>query len=187
MKNLVLMVLLTAAVLWGAMALLRVYTRHGANFVVPDFSGMTPEQIEENRDFNRFNVVVFDSIYDNSRPGGVVVDQDPPAGTEVKRSRTIHITVVSKQQEMVSLPDLGNTARSARSQLEAYGLTPGRVIDVQGEYEGLLVGVLYNGRRIEEGDKVPKGARIDLEVSTSNAALDSLMEGGNLESPDESF
>lgn len=185
--NLLYMVLLTAGILWGAMALLKVYTRHGANHVVPDFRGMTAEQIEENRDFNRFRVVVFDSIYDNSRQGGVVVDQDPPAGTEVKRSRTINLTVVSKQQEVVLLPDLGNTVRSARSQLEAYGLVPGRVIEVHGEYEGLLIGVLYNGRRLSEGDKVPRGARIDMEVSSSSVSGDSLYEDEQPESPDESF
>jgi len=187
LKNLLYMALLTVGILWGAMAILKVYTRHGANHVVPDFRGMTQEQIEENSDFNKFRVVVFDSIYDNSRPGGVVVDQDPPAGTEVKRSRTINLTVVSKQQEMVLLPDLGNTVRSARSQLEAYGLMPGRVIEVYGEYEGLLIGVLYNGKRLSEGDKVPRGARIDMEVSSSTVSSDSLTEDDMTGMPDESF
>jgi eukaryotic-like serine/threonine-protein kinase len=186
LKNLVIMVVLTLILFWLAFALLKVYTRHGSNFVVPDFSGMTYDQIRDNKDFSRVRVVVFDSIYDNSRPGGVVVDQDPPAGTEVKPGRTINLTVVSKQQEMVSVPDLGNTVRSARSQLEAYGLVPGRIIEVSGEYEGLLQGALYLGRRLEEGAKVPKGARIDLQVTTSNPGSDSLGEP-DPDNPDQSF
>lgn len=185
--NLALILALSLVLLWLGFKLLNIYTRHGSNYVVPDFSGMTPEAIEENRDFNKFRVVVFDSIYDNSRPGGVVIDQDPAAGTEVKRNRTINITVVSKQQELVSMPDLGNTIRSARSQLEAYGLTVGKVIEVSGEYTGLLIGAYYLGKTMKEGDKVPKGGRIDLEVSTGRPGVDSLSESYEEEEPDLSF
>jgi eukaryotic-like serine/threonine-protein kinase len=169
--NIGLMVALSLILLWIGFRFLNVYTRHGSNFVVPDFSGMTPEAIFENDDFDQFRVIVFDSIYDNSRQGGIVIDQDPPAGTEVKRKRTIHLTVVSKMQEMVSLPDLGNTARSARSQLEAYGLVMGRITEVPSEYSGLLLGATYLGKPIEEGAKVPKGSRIDIEVGTNRSTI----------------
>jgi len=171
--NVAIMFAATFILFWIGFKFLDVYTRHGSSYVVPDFSGMVPEDIFNNDDFNIFRIEVFDSIYDNSRPGGIVVDQDPPAGTEVKRKRTVHLTVVSKMQEMVSLPDLGNTARSARSQLEAYGLQLGKIIEVPGEYLGLLMGAYYMGKSVDEGDKIPKGSKVDIEVSVGRMSLDS--------------
>lgn len=172
--NTAIMLAVTFILFWMGFKFLNIYTRHGSNFVVPDFSGLTPEAIMDNDDYDLFKIVVFDSIYDNSRPGGIVIDQDPPAGTEVKRKRTVHLTVISKQQEMVTLPDLGNTARSARSQLEAYGLQLGKVIDVSGEYVGLLMGAFHLGKAVDEGDKIPKGSKIDIEVSIGKVPPDSM-------------
>lgn len=171
--NFAVMLVGTFLLFWIGFKFLDVYTRHGSSYVVPDFSGMVPEDILDNDEYNIFRIEVFDSIYDNSRPGGIVIDQDPPAGTEVKRKRTVHLTVVSKIQEMVSLPDLGNTARSARSQLEAYGLQVGKVIEVPGEYLGLLMGAYYMGKSVDEGDKIPKGGRVDIEVSIGNTSQES--------------
>jgi beta-lactam-binding protein with PASTA domain len=168
LMHLLLMAVLTFVLFWIAFKLLHFYTHHGESYVVPDFAGMTAEEIMASDAYSDFRVVLFDSIYDNSRQGGIVIDQDPPAGTEVKRRRTVHLTVVSKLQEMVPLPDLGNTARSARSQLEAYGLRLGEVVEVQGEYQGLLVGVYYLGKAIREGERIPKGSLIDIDVSTTN-------------------
>lgn len=172
--NIILMVVLTFVIFWVGFRFLDIYTRHGTTYVVPDFSGMTPEEIWESGDIDGLKVVVFDSIYDNSRTGGVVIDQDPSPGTEVKRNRTVHLTIVSKQQEMVSLPDLGNTERSARSQLEAYGLEIGNVTEVPGEYKGLLMKVTYMGRPVHEGDRLPKGGRVDIEVSTGQPEPDTI-------------
>jgi eukaryotic-like serine/threonine-protein kinase len=169
--NIGLMVAITLLLFWIGFKSLNVYTRHGSNFVVPDFSGMTPEAILQNDDFDQFKILVFDSIYDNSRQGGIVIDQDPPAGTEVKKKRTIHLTVVSKLQEMVTLPDLGNTARSAKSQLEAYGLVLGKISEVPSEYSGLLLGASYMGKTVDEGAKIPKGSRIDIEVGISRTGF----------------
>ncbi len=174
LMHLVMMVGLTLVLFWLGFRLLHTYSRHGSVYVVPDLKGLTYGEIMDNNAWDKFNIVVFDSAYDNSRPGGVVIEQDPPAGTEVKRRRTIHLTVVSKRQEMVSLPDMGNTARSARSQLEAYGLTVGKVIEVPGEYQGFLLGAYYLGNKVTEGSKIPKGGRIDLEVSVTTPIGDSL-------------
>ncbi|MFO7721684.1 MAG: PASTA domain-containing protein [Bacteroidales bacterium] len=175
--NIGLMVALTFILFWIGFRFLNIYTRHGSNFVVPDFTGMTPEAIMQNDDFSKFKIIVFDSIYDNSRQGGIVIDQDPEGGTEVKKKRTIHLTVVSKLQEMVSLPDLGNTARSARSQLEAYGLVLGKTTEVPSEYSGLLLGATYMGKPVDEGDKIPKGSRIDIEVGISRSSFPEDEEG----------
>lgn len=187
LMNLAVMLVATFLLFWIGFKFLDIYTRHGSSYVVPDFSGMVPEDIFNNDDFNIFRIEVFDSIYDNSRPGGIVVDQDPPAGKEVKRKRTVHLTVVSKMQEMVSLPDLGNTARSARSQLEAYGLQLGKIIEVSGEYFGLLMGAYYMGKSIDEGDKIPKGSKVDIEVSVGRMSLDSAGDTDNYDDRIEDY
>lgn len=187
LMNLLLMAALSFVLFWIAFRLLNVYTRHGESYVVPDFSGMTPDQIMESDTYDDFKVVVFDSIYDNSRQGGIVIDQDPPAGTEVKRRRTVHLTVVSKLQEMVTLPDLGNTARSARSQLEAYGLRIGEVTEVHGEFQGLLMAAYYMGKAVHAGDRIPKGSKIDIDVSTTQLRQEGAGEEGLPEELDTGF
>jgi len=163
--HLSLMVAGTILLFWLGLKMLDIYTRHGSSYVVPDFSGMTPEEIVMMPGNEPFRIVVSDSVYDNSRQGGIVIEQEPLPGSEVKRNRTIHLTIVSKQQEMIPLPDLGNTARSARSQLEAFGLRLGKVTEVRGEFVGLLQRVFYLGREIQPGEKIPRGATVDIEVS----------------------
>jgi len=185
--HLLLMAVLTFVLFWIAFKLLDIYTRHGESYVVPDFAGMTAEEIMASDAYSDFKVVLFDSIYDNSRQGGIVIDQDPPAGTEVKRRRTVHLTVVSKLQEMVTLPDLGNTARSARSQLEAFGLKIGQVVEVPGEFQGLLVGVYYQGKAVHAGDRIPKGSTIDIDVSSPRISSGNSEEESGMEELDLGF
>jgi eukaryotic-like serine/threonine-protein kinase len=170
--NLSLMVAGTVLLFWMGLKMLDIYTRHGSGYVVPDFSGMTPEEILTMPGNEPFRIVISDSVYDNSRQGGIVLEQEPLPGSEVKRNRTIHLTIVSKQQEMVPLPDLGNTVRSARSQLEAFGLRIGKVTEVQGEFVGLLQRVSYMGREIYPGERIPRGATIDIEVSMGKDFFD---------------
>ncbi len=162
--HLVLMVVATFVLFWVGLKLLDVYTRHGTGYVVPDYSGMLPSEIGQMAGSDMFHIVVSDSVYDNSRQGGIVIDQEPKPGSEVKRNRTIHLTIISTQQEMVPLPDLGNTMRSARSQLEAHGLRLGEVIEVKGEFVGLLQRAFYMGREIDRGEMLPRGATVDIEV-----------------------
>lgn len=162
--NISIIIVVSVILVWLLFKFLDIYTRHGSNYVVPDFSGMTPEEIDRNPEYDIFNVIVFDSVYDNSLPSGVVMDQEPLPGTEVKPKRTIHLTVVSKQQEMVPLPDLGNTLRSAKTQLKAFGLVPGKIIEVPGEYDGFLSAAYYLGREIKQGELVPKSSKIDIEI-----------------------
>jgi beta-lactam-binding protein with PASTA domain len=163
--HVLLMVIATLVLFWLGLRMLDIYTRHGSGYVVPDFSGMTPEEIASTSGYGQFRIVVSDSVYDNSRPGGIVIDQDPVAGSEVKRNRTIHLVIVSKMQDMVTLPDLGNTVRSARSQLETQGLRLGEVKEVRGEFVGLLQRAFYMGREVEQGAQIPRGSTIDIEIS----------------------
>jgi eukaryotic-like serine/threonine-protein kinase len=181
--HLILMVLVSLALFWLGLRMLDVYTRHGSGYVVPDFSGMTHEEITTNPVYDQFRVVVSDSVYDNSRTGGIVIDQDPLAGSEVKRNRTVHLVIVSKMQDMVSLPDLGNTVRSARSQLETQGLQLGEVKEVQGEFVGLLQRAFYMGREVEQGAKIPRGSIIDIEVSVGPDLPVELEESTDTELP----
>lgn len=173
--NTAIMIVLTVVLLWLGFKFLDVYSRHGQKQIVPDFVGQMPEDLEENSDYDVFKFIVNDSIYDNSRPGGSISDQDPPPGMEVKKKRTILLTVIMKDPEYIRLPELGNTLRQAKSQLEAYGLKLGKVNEVPSKYPNLLLKVYHKGKEIEAGDKIMKGARIDLDVGSGEDQTDSLM------------
>jgi len=167
----------TIVLLWLTFKFLDVYTRHGETFVVPDFSGMTPSEITDHPDHELFKFEILDSIYDNSRPGGTIIAQEPLPGMEVKKSRTVHLTVISKRPEMIEIPDLGNTLRQARSQIQAYGLELGKVKEVYSKYPGLLMKIYYQGQEVKPGDKVLRGARIDLDVGSGDDLLADSLAG----------
>ncbi len=166
--NIAVIVGVSIVLIWAAFKFLDIYSRHGQTYMVPDFSGRVPSEIKENPDFKNFEFQIIDSIYDNTLPGGVVFSQDPLPGTEVKKNRTIYLSIVQSSPEMVALPDLGNTERQALSQIAAYGFNVGKINRVPSRYPGLLIDFYYMGKKIKPGIKLPKGSKIDLDIGDGN-------------------
>ncbi|MDT8308396.1 MAG: PASTA domain-containing protein [Bacteroidales bacterium] len=166
--NIAVIVGVSIVLIWAAFKFLDIYSRHGQTYMVPDFLGRVPSEIKENPDFKNFEFQIIDSVYDNTLPGGVVFSQDPLPGTEVKKNRTIYLSIVQSSPEMVELPDLGNTERQALSQIAAYGFNVGKINRVHSRYPGLLIDFYYMGKKIKPGIKLPKGSKIDLDIGDGN-------------------
>ncbi len=61
--------------------------------------------------------------------GGIVLDQLPEGGVEVKPGRTVYITINSFRQKMVPVPYVaGRSLRQAKNMLESRGLEIGELI-----------------------------------------------------------
>ena len=64
-----------------------------------------------------------DSLYVPAFDPGVILEQRPAAGTEVKPGRRIYVTVNSSQQRMIDVPYVaGYSLRQAKNILETAGL-----------------------------------------------------------------
>ncbi|MEZ4894821.1 MAG: PASTA domain-containing protein [Saprospiraceae bacterium] len=99
-----------------------------------------------------FAVEVSDSIYEQGKPPGVVVSQDPKAESRVKEGRTIYFTVTKNNPDIIKLPDLaGSDDYDLYSRkLARLGLKPRIIARVPRPRLGanIVVDVLYRGDTI---------------------------------------
>lgn len=130
-RNIVLAVSLLVIVLFVANMLLNIFTRHNKHVEVPDFSEMTMEEARAMSKGDGLRIEVNDSLYVASLEPGVILDQKPAAGTDVKPGRRIYVTVNSSQQKMIDVPYVaGYSLRQAKNILETAGLEIERLVYV---------------------------------------------------------
>jgi eukaryotic-like serine/threonine-protein kinase len=150
---------------WAILLLLNVYTHHGKYLSVPDFAGMSIDQVTSNPEYKDYEFVVVDSIFDAGKTKGTVLRQDPYPASKVKKNRKIYLTIVSFFPEKTSMPDLKYlTFRQAISTLESVGLKVGKISYIRTFDEDAVQQQFYQGEVITAGTKLDKGTSIDLTV-----------------------
>ncbi|HAF29869.1 MAG TPA: penicillin-binding protein [Bacteroidales bacterium] len=143
--------------------ILKIYTHHGQALSVPDFTGLTIEEVQLKAKKNKMRIEISDSIFNNNRPKGTVIEQNPIAGFKVKKNRRIFLIVNASNPEKVKMPNIvGVSHRQAEAVLKNYGLEIGRLIHVPDIAVNNVLKQKYNGGEIEEGTLIPKGSKIDL-------------------------
>jgi beta-lactam-binding protein with PASTA domain len=164
-------VLVTLVILIFTGWLLRVYTHHGNEVMVPNLVGMTMAELESRHDMADFSFIIIDSIYDLNKKKGSIAFQEPPANSKVKPVRTVYLTLVATKPEQVSMPDLRDlTHRQAMAVLETYGLKPGNMQFVPDIAVNAVLKQRYKGRDIAPGTWIEKGERIDLTIGKGGGA-----------------
>lgn len=170
--------LVAAAVIFGAWAWLRVYTRHNAKVAVPDLRGMSADEAAATLKERQLLLEVVDSVYNDDAPKGTVVDQDPRANKEVKPDRTIYVVMNAREPKMLDMPQLVDLSkRQAISVLDILGL---KVKEMQYRPDPCMdcvVAQLYKGRPIAPDTRIRRGDAITL-------VLGSGMEGERVQVPD---
>ncbi len=162
-KQLVLAASLTVVIMWGALKLLDLYTLHGRGIDVPELEDLQLEDAKELLLEYNLRYVINDSIFDTNREKGSIAMQDPEAGTEVKRNRTIYLTTVAVLPEMVPMPDLTDLSRrQAIALLETHGLTVGRIEYKPDIARNVVLEQKYQDGIIEAGAPIAVGTRINL-------------------------
>jgi len=169
LKNLIVAIIIAGIFVFLALKFVDIYTDHGHELEVPDFTEMTLSKIDSVQ-FNRnFDFFVIDSIYDNIKPGGSIVSQDPLPGSMVKKGRNVYLTVVAILPEMVLMPDLKDlTIRQAVNILESGKLKVGKLLYLPSFDKNAVLEQMYEGDTIFPGDTLLKGAVIDLMVGTGD-------------------
>lgn len=121
--NLVWIAVILLAMALAAHLLMQLATRHGARRTVPELAGIPLDEAERLARHNDLTLIVNDSLYVPVYEGGIVLDQLPEAGVEVKPGRKIYVTINSFSQKMVELPYVaGRSLRQAKNMLEIAGL-----------------------------------------------------------------
>lgn len=144
---------------------IKVYTRHGHSFPLPDFKGLTEYQFQNLIKKNDLRYLIIDSVYLDDAPKGTVIEQVPKAGELVKKNRNIFFTINAWSDEQVLIPDLKDySLRNAKVVLESFGLKTGELIYIPSEYANLVLGQHLNGKPVEPGTMATKGTAIDLLI-----------------------
>ncbi len=160
-----LMIIVAVAIGWLAMLWLDVWTRHDSTISVPSVKSMTFDNAARMLADEGLVAVLTDSVYDKTTRPGTVIEQNPKVGTVVKEGREVYLTINAFSPKMVTLPTLTDiSVRQAKSILE--GLEIKNVVEkrVPSDFQDLVLGVYYKGRRLSPGARVPVNARIEIEV-----------------------
>lgn len=127
--HLVLIVGTIVALLLAAHYAMRIGTRHGQHRTVPDFTGLALDDAGRLARRCNLELRVNDSLYVPAYDGGVVLDQLPHEGTQVKGGRTVYVTINSFAQKRVDVPYVaGRSLRQAKNMLEIAGLEIDRLV-----------------------------------------------------------
>ena len=129
---------------------------------VPNFVGKELAEAEKMISANKLNIAKVIEQYSDKNQSGIVLNQSPKAGSEVKSGRTIYLSV-SKGQETVIVPYMiGQPLRAARVNMKNKGLQIGNITYSSSDIYGTDTII---SQAVLSGKNVPFGSSIDLVVS----------------------
>ncbi|MFZ9848262.1 MAG: PASTA domain-containing protein [Flavobacteriales bacterium] len=170
--SLFLMLLIAAGLIFFVISYLGNFTRHGEKLPVPNVIGKKLEDLDALITEEGFEYIINDSVFDNKKPKGIVVDQSPSPESFVKEGRTMYITINARTKKKItikeSVKDL--SLRSAMSILQSYGVKV-KVTNKPSTPEGVVLGLNYMGKKIIPGETlIDEGDMVELVVSGSSKA-----------------
>lgn len=154
-----------------AFFVMRIGTRHSARSVVPNLTGISITQAKEIVSQNDLNIIINDSLYVPMYDGGIVLDQLPEMGVEVKPGRTIYVTINSFLQKEVQIPYVAERSlRQAKNMLEIAGLEIAEIIYRPDMATNYVLEASYNGESITRTNilKAKIGSGITLYVGVGS-------------------
>ena len=157
----VLIVLAVVAILIVSSILMSIVTRHGTHRTVPDFTGIRIADAVSMADDERLEIIINDSLFVPAYEGGIVLEQLPKGGVEVKAGRKIYVTINSVRQKMVRVPYVaGRSLRQAKNMLEVAGLGIERL-----EYEEDIA-TNYVLAQVADGREITQESNIEIEMGS---------------------
>lgn len=163
--QLVIAIVIILALIFITLKSIEVYTRHGQSNPVPNFEGMSKPEAQKIAQHHNLRIEIVDSVFVDNVSPGAIVDQVPEAGHGVKQNRTVFVSINSTQPEMVTLPQLSDISfRQAQVLIENSGLRVGQLNYRPSQFNNLVLEVQLNGRKMNTGQRVPKGSEIDMII-----------------------
>ena len=144
--NFVVIAMIVAGVLLVSAVAMHFGTRHGSHRTVPDFSGIKLAEAQQAAERRGLQIIVNDSLFVPAYVGGMVLDQLPKAGAQVKAGRKVYVTINSLRQKMVPVPYVaGRSLRQAKNMLEVAGFEIERIDYVDDIATNYVLGESCNG------------------------------------------
>jgi beta-lactam-binding protein with PASTA domain len=106
LKHILLMMLFIAFIIFMVLMWLRVYTNHGQKLELTDYTSMNINDAKKLASKASFDIVVSDSLHIVGKPGGMVLSQNPEAGSMVKENRKVYVTITKFDPDKIRVSDL---------------------------------------------------------------------------------
>ena len=156
-------IVLTIIVLFS----LKFFTKHGEQVAVPDVTGLYVEEADVLLKKQDLSYEIIDSVYVRDKLQGEILEQIPRAESNVKTGRTIYLTINSKSDKMIILPQIQNVSyRQAKATLEAIGFVVSNIEYKPSEFPDLVMGIRVGQTPVRAGDRLRAGASVVLIVGS---------------------
>lgn len=149
---------------------LAIGTRHGMRLSVPDFTGLVLKDAQYYAEKRGLKLIVNDSLYVPAYPGGMVLEQLPKGGVDVKGGRKIYVTINSFAQKRLPLPYVaGRSLRQAKNMLEGAGFGIDRLEYVEDMATNYVLAQYLGEEEVtaESQIMIEKGSGVVLKVGVS--------------------
>ena len=142
----------------------KLYTKHNRYIEVPNLRGLSLEAANKALKKKKLKSEVLDSSkYFSERPVNSILSQIPSSGEFVKKNRKIYLNVNPSDYQKVSIPNVIQiTKRNAESILNALGFRVSGFQYIDNIGKDMVLEVLYNGEKINMGDALSKGSKLEL-------------------------
>ena len=142
-------------------------TNHGETITVPDIRNQRFEDLDDILLPRSLKYEVnADSSYNPTLPPLAVIDQFPLPNSRVKENRKLYVTLNARNPPLVEMPAfVDRSLKIVKIVFEAEGLNIGKLEYVKQKGFLTILQATHNGRILQAGDLVPKGALIDLKIA----------------------
>ena len=166
LKNIFFMTVFLIFLVFALLIFLNVFTRNNQSIEVPNLVGKSIDQFDKKLSEIELKYMIVDSA--NFNPNydiGSVLDQEPNAGSKVKKGRKVYLTLNSSDFKDVKLPKInGLTLRQARNVIESLGFTFGEIEYVDDIAYNVVISISSDSLQLAEGDFLKKTSTIDFKL-----------------------
>lgn len=166
---------------------LRIYTHHGQELDLPDYTGFQYEDAVKDATRKKFRMSISDSLHILGKPGGQILKQNPAPHSLVKQKRMIYVTITKRSPDKIlsgRLPEMyGKNFQRKKRELDEHFQIQSKVIEKRYDpaEEGQILEVRYKGQTIMDS----KGRNNDVQIEKGDALefIISEKSGGSVEIP----
>ncbi len=165
--NAVLIALSLLGIIVLSSLMMNIITRHGSHRTVPDFMGVKIAQAERMAKESKLEIIINDSLFVPAYEGGIVLDQLPKGGVEVKAGRKVYVTINSFREKMVQVPYVaGRSLRQAKNMLEVAGLGIEKLVYEEDIATNYVLGEYVGAQQVSENSRmeIEMGSGVILKV-----------------------
>ncbi len=149
----------------GLLFWLHHYTQHGVELSVPNITGLYVEEAQITLAAQGLQLSIIDSTYSQKTPLGTLLEQNPKAGSKVKKGRTIYAIQNARFRRPIIMPELRDLSlRQAESTIKALGLAVGDIIYEPSTYRDIILDIRIDTMSVTAGTSLPEGSVVNLYV-----------------------